>query len=110
MVDVCSMNIITVEHDGGVAEVTLRGGASLLKLLQEHDVEVAAVCGGSVSCATCHVYLTADQYAAIAPPSEGERELLEDSDGFRAGSSRLACQIDASTLQGGTTIIVVPDD
>lgn len=53
---------------------------------------IVAECGGSCSCATCHVYLD-DAYAPLfTSPTDEERELLEFAEGT-TGRSRLACQL-----------------
>lgn len=53
---------------------------------------IVAECGGSCSCATCHVYLSEGALTLFPEPSEEERELLEFLDGARS-NSRLSCQL-----------------
>ncbi len=50
---------------------------------------IVAECGGSCSCATCHVYLDEGRFEE---PSDEERELLEFAEGVRP-ESRLSCQL-----------------
>ncbi|MGV9711002.1 2Fe-2S iron-sulfur cluster-binding protein [Gordonia sp. NPDC003424] len=53
---------------------------------------IVAECGGSCSCATCHVYLPADAQALFPEPTDEETELVEFLDGAQP-NSRLSCQL-----------------
>lgn len=53
---------------------------------------IVAECGGSCSCATCHVYLSDSHCGHFDPPSDEESELVEFLDGARP-NSRLSCQL-----------------
>lgn len=110
MAEICNSEQIIVHHDDGTTGIPIEPGLTLLKLLQDHDVEVAAVCGGSMSCGTCHVYLNEEMLASLPPRSAAEEELLEAGDHFEPARSRLACQVDVSCLKGGTTVTVAPDE
>jgi 2Fe-2S ferredoxin len=69
---------------------------------------IIAECGGSASCATCHVYIDADWAGRLPAPRPDELALLECTAAERGPTSRLACQIrlDAS-LQG--LVVSVPE-
>lgn len=101
---------VTVRDEYGEHVIVATAGLSLLKVLQQNDVEVAAVCGGSMSCGTCHVRLSSEDYARLAPPTKGEIALLEGSDHYIEGQSRLACQITAAELPPGAVLEVAPDE
>ncbi len=53
---------------------------------------IVAECGGSCSCATCHVYLDDSVDAQFDPPSDEEAELVEFLEAVRP-NSRLSCQL-----------------
>ncbi|AZG46636.1 2Fe-2S iron-sulfur cluster-binding protein [Gordonia insulae] len=53
---------------------------------------IVAECGGSCSCATCHVYLNDPMTDGFDPPTDEEAELIEFLDGARP-NSRLSCQL-----------------
>ncbi|MCJ0949894.1 2Fe-2S iron-sulfur cluster binding domain-containing protein (plasmid) [Rhodococcus erythropolis] len=78
---------------GSVHEVDVSDGQSVMEgSVQSNLPGIVADCGGSCSCATCHVYLDPECAAAFDPPSDEERELLEFTEGTRT-TSRLACQL-----------------
>lgn len=62
-------------------------------------------CGGACACGTCHVYLCATGMAALGPATGAERNILEFEDSATS-HSRLACQIDITTLPEGLTFTV----
>ncbi len=101
---------VIVRDEYGEHLIVATAGQSLLKIMQHNGVEVAAVCGGSMSCGTCHVRLSPEDYARIAPPTKGEIALLEGSDHYLEGRSRLACQISAAELPPGAILEVAPDE
>jgi 2Fe-2S ferredoxin len=52
-----------------------------------------AECGGSLSCATCHVFVDQSDVAALPPMEEMEDEMLYGAAEDRQETSRLSCQI-----------------
>ena len=50
------------------------------------------MCGGMLSCGTCHCYIDAAWVDRLPPPSHEERAMLENIEGRRP-NSRLGCQI-----------------
>ncbi|MFT7652056.1 MAG: 2Fe-2S ferredoxin [Limisphaerales bacterium] len=53
---------------------------------------VDAECGGSLSCATCHVYVDESWISLVGEPSATERTMLEFAEDPKP-TSRLSCQI-----------------
>lgn len=52
---------------------------------------IVAECGGSLSCATCHVFVCAD---SVFPPMEDlEDDMLDGTAVDRESNSRLSCQL-----------------
>jgi len=71
----------------------------------KNDVdEVAAECGGSLICATCHVYLSDETAALVEPPDDNELDMLEGASAERRQNSRLSCQIIVSEAMAGHTV------
>jgi 2Fe-2S ferredoxin len=68
---------------------------------------IVAECGGSCSCATCHVYLDAQFAGLFDEASETELDLLAFAEGAQ-DSSRLACQLIVADGADGVRV-VVPD-
>lgn len=66
-----------------VMETAVRNGVS----------EIVAECGGSLSCATCHVFVDESQLDALPPMSDMEDEMLYGTAVDRQDNSRLSCQL-----------------
>lgn len=82
-----------VVPDGAVHEVEVPSGQSVMEGSVHHNLPgIVAECGGSCSCATCHVYVDGSCGSPFPEASDEERELLEFTDGVRP-NSRLACQL-----------------
>ena len=67
---------------------------------------IVAECGGSCSCATCHVHVVTGTRALFGEPAGEEVELLEYLDGAD-GNSRLSCQLIVTAACDGIRVSVV---
>jgi ferredoxin, 2Fe-2S len=65
---------------------------------------IAADCGGSLTCATCHIYVDAAWADKLPPPSADELSMLEMTAAPRQATSRLSCQIVATLEMDGMEI------
>lgn len=92
-----AMKSITVHlqaADGRMHTLQARTGRSLMQEAVHAGVEeIAADCGGSLTCATCHVMLDGEWAARLPAPSADERAMLEMTAAPREPGSRLSCQI-----------------
>lgn len=70
--------------------------------------DLAALCGGSCSCATCHVYVDETQLAMLRVVSEAEDDLLDGSE-YRKATSRLSCQIIYTEMPDDLRVTIAPD-
>lgn len=87
-------NIAFVLPDGTRREVLARTGASVMRAAIEHGVPgIEAECGGTLSCATCHVFVEGDGYAKLPPPADDETAMLDFTAVPAAANSRLSCQL-----------------
>ncbi|MGW0040393.1 2Fe-2S iron-sulfur cluster-binding protein [Rhodococcus sp. NPDC003348] len=69
-------------------------GDSVMEVAMRNGVPgIVAECGGSLSCATCHVLVRDDEFAALPDMDEMEDEMLYGTAAPREDSSRLSCQI-----------------
>ena len=66
---------------------------------------IVAECGGSCSCATCHVHVDEQWVDTFDEASDEERELLEFAENF-CERSRLSCQLVVTGACDGLRIIV----
>lgn len=71
--------------------------------------DLAAMCGGMLSCSTCHVYIDPDWADKIASIEDEEAELLETSE-YLTDYSRLSCQIRLTDAHDQLSVIIAPED
>ena len=69
-------------------------GRKLMEILRDADMDVEAICGGSCSCATCHVFIAPEWVEKLGPRNPDEEELLEQASAYDPTRSRLLCQIE----------------
>jgi 2Fe-2S ferredoxin len=80
--------------DGRALRIPGRRGQTLMQAAVAAGVhEIAADCGGLLSCATCHVFVDAPWLERLAPPSVDEASMLELTATPRQPDSRLSCQL-----------------
>lgn len=105
------MPLLTVTaRDGKTRQIETEGGRSLMETLRGAGFyEILALCGGSCSCATCHVYIDEADHARL-PPLAGAEEDLLDSSMHRTPLSRLACQIKFNADLEGLRVTIAPED
>jgi ferredoxin, 2Fe-2S len=98
------LKVTYVQPDGSRTTLEVRYGQSVMEAAQRAGVPgIVAECGGSCSCATCHIHVEEEWFARLAPPTSIETELLEFAPDVRA-TSRLACQIILAPELDGLTI------
>ena len=101
---------ITISYrtaDGEVRTVDAHVGDTIMETAINNDIdEVVAECGGSLICATCHVYLDAATAALYDDPDDAELEMLEGVADERREHSRLSCQLPIVPELDGHTIEV----
>ena len=91
--------------DGTVKTVDARVGDSVMETAIKNDIDdVVAECGGSLICATCHVYLSDETAALVDEADDSELDMLEGTSAERRDNSRLSCQIIVSEAMEGHTI------
>lgn len=73
-------------------EVEAAEGANLLDVAQAAMQPLEGTCDKSMSCSTCHVILTPEDYARLPAPCEDEDYLLDLAHDSQP-TSRLACQV-----------------
>jgi 2Fe-2S ferredoxin len=97
-----------IEHDGTERTVTAGNGDSVMEAAIDNGIPgIDADCGGSCSCATCHVYVDPSWQDKVGPPNDNEEAMLSVSND-RRDNSRLACQIKVSDQLDGL-IVTTPE-
>ena len=99
--------IVYVQPDGSRREVEASAGTSVMRTAVLNDVPgIVAECGGSLMCATCHVYVEPGDLQRVPPRSEEEDEMLEVTEAERRDTSRLSCQLTVEDTLDGFTVHV----
>jgi len=86
--------VIFIHPDGRREAVPAEDGQSIMQAATNAGVDgVIGECGGSLSCATCHVFVD-EAWASRAPPrSDLEEDMLDAAAVEPTRFSRLSCQI-----------------
>ncbi|MGC3982090.1 MAG: 2Fe-2S iron-sulfur cluster-binding protein [Steroidobacteraceae bacterium] len=102
-----TLNVI--DRDGAEHQVKAPKGATLMEVLRDQDLGVAALCGGMCSCATCHVYVDEAWLGKLPAVQSDENEVLSDLPD-RLPNSRLSCQIVVVPAYEGLKVTVAPEE
>lgn len=91
------------DSEGTTRDIDANPGDSVMETAVRNGVPgIVAECGGSLSCATCHVFVDESQLDELDPMSEMEDEMLYGTTEDREDNSRLSCQLkvtDATDLR-----------
>lgn len=102
--------LIVVTREGEERELDGESGLSVMEIARDGGIdEILALCGGSCSCATCHVHVDPAHWDKLSAMSEDEDDLL-DSTGDRDAFSRLSCQILFGPALDGLKVRVAEED
>lgn len=101
-------HIVFLTASGRQITVETQAGTSVMQAAIAHGIaEMHAECGGSCSCATCHVYVEAPWTSATGPAGDMEDGMLDGTYETREPHSRLACQI-TMTLELDGLVVRLP--
>ncbi|HPQ51031.1 MAG: 2Fe-2S iron-sulfur cluster binding domain-containing protein [Alphaproteobacteria bacterium] len=86
-----------IQVNGSIQTIDAPVGLSVMEIAVKHNMDkIEGACGGSLACATCHVYVHPDWWDKVMP-EEGEMSEAEDDMLDLAFNltklSRLSCQI-----------------
>ena len=102
--------LTVVTRDGTETVVDGQPGLSVMEVIRDNGFdELLALCGGSCSCATCHVHVDEGWLAALPPMGSDEDDLLDTTD-HRRPNSRLSCQIEFGPALDGLRVSIAPED
>ena len=93
-----------IEHNGKEHVVEVQNGLTVMEGAVQNDIPgIDADCGGSMSCATCHVYVKEDWHDKLPKKEMGEDDMLDQA--YEPNSkSRLSCQIMVSDNLDGRSV------
>ncbi len=93
--------------DGREVSSEVKQGSSLMEAAVAIGIpHVIGECGGNMSCATCHVYVTEDWRAVTGKPEAFEDDMLDVTEAERRPESRLSCQLKMSPALDGIVLLV----
>jgi len=88
--------ITYIENNGKEHTVDVQNGLTVMEGAVQNDIPgIDADCGGSMACATCHVYVKDNWYYKLDEKSEGEDDMIDQAYDPKK-NSRLSCQITVS--------------
>lgn len=100
--------ILVTDRDGTPHNLDAGDGDSLMVALRDVGLSVEGICGGNLSCGTCHIHVQNATPGQLPPVSADEAALLADLPDVVA-QSRLSCQIPVTAALAGLAIVVAPD-
>ena len=85
--------ITYIEHNGTNHTIDVQNGLTVMEGAVQNNIPgIDADCGGSMACATCHVYVKEDWFDKTNKKNEGEDDMLDQAYEPKK-NSRLSCQI-----------------
>ncbi len=85
--------IVYIEHSGKLHSINVQNGLTVMEgAIQNNIPGIDADCGGSMACATCHVYVKEEWFDKLPKKEDGEEDMLDMA--FEPNKfSRLSCQL-----------------
>tara|TARA_B100001741_G_scaffold105713_1_gene87124 strand:- start:389 stop:709 length:321 start_codon:yes stop_codon:yes gene_type:complete len=96
--------ITYIEHNGKNHTIDVTNGLSVMEGAVQNNIPgIDADCGGSMACATCHVYVKEEWFNKLPKKEDGEEDMLDMA--FEPKKiSRLSCQILVSDELNGLIV------
>ena len=96
--------ITYIEHSGKSHTIEVQNGLTVMEgAIQNNIPGIDADCGGSMACATCHVYVKEEWFNKLPKKEDGEEDMLDmahEPNKF----SRLSCQLTVSDELEGVIV------
>ena len=90
-----------IEHGGKKHTIEVANGLTVMEgAIQNNIPGIDADCGGSMACATCHVYVKEEWFNKLPKKEDGEEDMIDMA--YEPNKySRLSCQLTVSNdLEG----------
>ena len=85
--------ITYIEHNGKSHTIEVSNGLSVMEGAVQNNIPgIDADCGGSMACATCHVYVKEEWFNKLPKKEDGEDDMLDMAFEPKK-NSRLSCQL-----------------
>lgn len=101
-------SIFVTDQNGTEHEIPAIDGWRVMELIRDCGLPIKAECGGSCSCATCHVYVHPDWIAKLYPRQDEEIDMLDTAFEVDDDYSRLSCQIIFTPELNGLRVTLAP--
>jgi ferredoxin, 2Fe-2S len=102
--------LIVVTRTGEERSFEANPSSSVMEAIRDSGIDdIAAICGGCCSCATCHVHVDPAHVAGLPARSEDEYSLLHELESFK-DNSRLSCQIRMTDAIEGFKVTIAPEE
>ena len=96
--------ITYIDHEGGSRTIEVENGLSVMEGAIQKDVPgIDADCGGSMACATCHVYVEEKWLDKLPKVEDAEVDMIDMAFEPKK-NSRLSCQLIVSDELDGLTV------
>ncbi len=96
--------ITYIEHGGKSHTIEVSNGLSVMEGAVQNNIPgIDADCGGSMACATCHVYVKEEWFNKLPKKEEGEEDMLDMAFEPKK-NSRLSCQLMVSDQLEGLVV------
>ena len=96
--------ITYVEHSGKLHTIEVQNGLTVMEGAVQNNIPgIDADCGGSMACATFHVYVKEEWFNKLPKKEDGEEDMLDmayEPNKF----SRLSCQLTVSDELEGLVV------
>ncbi|MBN8965103.1 MAG: 2Fe-2S iron-sulfur cluster binding domain-containing protein [Rhizobiales bacterium] len=100
--------ITYIDTEGTARTIEAENGATVMETAVNNDIPgILATCGGSCSCATCHVYIDEDWASKLPQPALEEMDMLDTAHDLK-DTSRLSCQIVVTEELDGLIVTTPP--
>jgi 2Fe-2S ferredoxin len=96
--------ITYIEHGGKSHTIEVSNGLSVMEGAVQNNIPgIDADCGGSMACATCHVYVKEEWFNKLPKKEDGEEDMLDMAFEPKK-NSRLSCQLMISDQLDGLVV------
>ena len=93
-----------IDFQGNTKTIEVENGLTVMEgAIQNNIPGIDADCGGSMACATCHVYVEEKWFDKIKKAEEAEEDMIDMAFEPKK-NSRLSCQIIISEELDGLTV------
>ena len=93
-----------IEHNGNQHVIDVANGLSVMEGAVQNNIPgIDADCGGSMACATCHVYVKEEWFDKLPKAEDGEQDMIDMAFEPKK-NSRLSCQLIVSDELDGLKV------